>query len=104
MSDASAPPVVHDAAQSRFQISIDGAISVIDYVLAGKVMTITHTFVPPTLRGRGIAEALMKAAIGFAQTEKLTIDPVCSYAARYLEKYPPLRDGRPVCRADGDVD
>jgi predicted GNAT family acetyltransferase len=85
----STPSATHNPAQSRFEVALDGALSVMDYVRAGSTLAITHTFVPPEMRGRGIAETLMKAAIAFAQAERLTIDPVCSYAARYLEKNPP---------------
>ncbi len=81
-------PVTHHVAESRFEIAFEGTRSVIDYVRSGNDMAITHTFVPPTLRGRGIAEALMKAAVAYALEERLTIDPVCSYAARYLQKNP----------------
>jgi len=81
-------PVTHNAAESRFEIALEGTLSVLDYVRTGDDMAITHTFVPSTLRGRGIAEALMKAAITHALAERLTIDPVCSYAARYLQKNP----------------
>lgn len=82
------PPVNHSPAETQFSVCVEDAQSVLDYTLAPGRMVITHTFVPPQLRGRGIAEALMKAAIAFAQAEKLTIEPVCSYAARYLERHP----------------
>jgi predicted GNAT family acetyltransferase len=84
----SKPAATHNPAAQRFEVALDGAVSVMDYVRSAGTLTITHTFVPPTLRGRGIAEVLMKAAIAFAQAERLTIDPQCSYAARYLEKNP----------------
>jgi len=83
-----APTVTHNATRSRFEIEIEGTLAVLDYVHAGSTLAITHTFVPPALRGRGLAEALMKAAIAHAHTARLSIDPVCSYAARYLEKKP----------------
>lgn len=82
------PPVTHSPGANQFQITIDRDKSVLDYTLAPGRMVITHTFVPPQLRGRGLAEALMKAAVAYAEAENLTIDPVCSYAARYLERHP----------------
>lgn len=85
------PEVTHNTRAGRFEIALDDTLAVLDYVRSGPKLAITHTFVPPALRGRGLAEALMKAAIAFAQAERLTIDPVCSYAARYLEKNPPPR-------------
>ena len=88
MSETPPLRVDHDLALNRFEAVIDADRAVLDYTLAGPGMTITHTFVPPTLRGRGIAEALMKAAVAFARGRNLTIDPQCSYAARYLERHP----------------
>lgn len=88
MSTPNIPEPQHSPAETQFSITIDDAQSVLDYTLAPGRMVITHTFVPPALRGRGLAEALMKAAVAYAQAEKLTIDPVCSYAARYLERHP----------------
>jgi len=83
-----APTVVHNLRDSRFEIAIEGELAVLEYERSGPRLAITHTFVPPALRGRGLAEALMQAAIALAQAERLAIDPVCSYAARYLEKHP----------------
>lgn len=93
MSTTSPLPVTHNAAESRFEVAVDGALAVMEYARAGTTLAITHTFVPTALRGRGLAEALMKAAISFARAERLTIDPVCSYAARYLEKHPTRTQG-----------
>lgn len=88
MSASELPPAAHSAAETQFSVTVDGARSVLDYTRANGRMVITHTYVPPELRGRGIAEALMKAAVDYAQAEKLAIDPVCSYAARYLQRHP----------------
>jgi predicted GNAT family acetyltransferase len=82
-------PVTHNVSASRLEIAIGDTLAVMDYIRTASTLVITHTFVPPALRGRGLAEALVKAAITLARTESLTIDPQCSYVARYLEKNPP---------------
>lgn len=44
------------------------------------IIVIDHTLVNPSLRGRGIAEELIKRVAQMAREEGLKIVPVCSYA------------------------
>lgn len=78
--------VRHDEAGHRFTADVDGQHAVLDYTVIGEQMTITHTGVPPSIGGRGIAGDLMRAALGFAHSHGWTVIPACSYAARYLQK------------------
>lgn len=41
-----------------------------------------HTVVEDGFQGRGIARALVDAAVGFARESGLTIRPVCPYAEK----------------------
>lgn len=47
---------------------VEGQECVIDYHLSGSTMTITHTIVPASLGGRGIAGELTKFALESART------------------------------------
>ena len=67
---------------------MDGSHAQLDYTLSGDVMTITHTRVPPAVRGRGIAAELMRAAVSAARGAGWSVNPACSYAAAYLAKNP----------------
>ena len=40
----------HDVTASRFELAVEGRLSVVDYLLREGEMVITHTFVPPELR------------------------------------------------------
>ncbi len=51
------------------------------------VMQILETYVPPELRGKGIAEKMMEEALKFAEQNKLKIEPICSYAFYYFVKF-----------------
>jgi len=86
MPDRPAIPVHRNVALSRFEATVEGELAVLDYVIRGDVMDITHTGVPVPLRGRGIAAALTEAAIGFAREHELSVNPTCSYAAAYLAR------------------
>lgn len=78
----------HDVHGHRFTTEADGERAVLEYVLAGTVMTITHTGVPAAIGGRGIAAELMRAALQAARVAGWTVNPVCSYAAAFLRRHP----------------
>ncbi|KNZ30950.1 MAG: acetyltransferase [Methylibium sp. NZG] len=72
----------------RFQAVVDGHLGVCDYRLDGSVMHLTHTEVAPALEGRGIAAALVKAALDHAQSSGLKVNPLCSYVRHYMQRHP----------------
>jgi len=83
-----APDVRHNPQQQRFETTVDGHLNVADYVMNNGVLVMTHTAVHPSLQGRGIAAALVEAALHHAQAEGLRVDPVCSYVRAYLQRHP----------------
>lgn len=86
--------VEHDRAAHRFETHVDGVSCVLDYTLVAGVMTITHTMVPEAVGGRGIASALMQAAVAAARAEHWTVEPLCSYAAVWMQRHPESHDVR----------
>ncbi len=84
--------VRHNIAAHCFEIVWDDHRSVADYTLAGNRVTFTHTFVPSELRGRGVAEQLVRAALGWARQEGRQVVPVCSYVAKFIERHVEYRD------------
>ncbi len=80
--------VEHDERARRFTRDMDGHRCVLDYSLDHDLMTITHTFVPPALEGRGIAALLMRAALAAARRRNWRVRAQCSYAVAYLRKHP----------------
>ena len=50
------------------------------------VFAIMHTVVEPAFQGRGIAKALLDAAVAYARENDLKIHAVCSYVVRQFEK------------------
>uniref|UniRef100_A0A7J3ZL60 N-acetyltransferase n=1 Tax=Fervidicoccus fontis TaxID=683846 RepID=A0A7J3ZL60_9CREN len=57
-----------------------------------QVMRLLETYVPPELRGRGIARLLVEEAIRYAREQGLKIEPVCSYTVYYFVKNPDMRE------------
>jgi len=84
-----APTVVHSG---RFELEQDGHIATLEYTLAGDVLTLIETEVPPELRGSGIAGELAKTALDWARANHKKVDLVCPFVAGYLRKHPEYDD------------
>jgi predicted GNAT family acetyltransferase len=86
--------VRHNTAEHRFEAEVEGQLSVADYTLQGDTIVFTHTYTPPALRGRGIAEKLVRAALEHAREKKLRVVPACSYVDIFMQRhaeFEPLR-------------
>lgn len=68
-----------------------GHLAVAEYVPEGDRLVFTHTFVPPELRGRGIAEQLVRAALDDARQQGKRIVPQCSYVALFIRRNPEFK-------------
>jgi uncharacterized protein len=84
--------VSHNIAASRYEAMVDGQLSVADYRLDSGRMILPHTFVPPGLRGRGIAEKLVRAALADARRAGHKVVPACSYVAAFIKRHPEFED------------
>ena len=80
--------VRHNVGESRFEAVVEDTLSVADYQIREREMIMTHTYVPPAMRGRGIAEKLVRAALEHARAEKLRVVPACSYVDVYIQRHP----------------
>ena len=94
MSQPTDSPITvrHHAAANRFESEVDGNLAIAEYQLDGERMIITHTFVPPELRGRGIAEKLVRPALAWARAKNRRVVPACSYVAAFIERHAEFRD------------
>jgi uncharacterized protein len=90
--------IQHDQAARRFETHVDGVHCLLDYTLADGVascvMTITHTDVPAEVGGRGIASALVQAAMKVARAQEWKVIPACSYAAVWMKRHNEYHDLR----------
>ena len=80
--------VIHNEAESRFEIWINQVLSKLDYMYNGNTLTITHVGVAPGLRGQGVAGRLTQAALDYAEEKSLRVIPMCPYAAAYIRRHP----------------
>lgn len=94
MSDE--PDVTDDVAGTRFEISADGQAAQLVYRRNGKRLVLVHTEVPAELEGRGLGGRLVRAAVGRAAREGMTIVPLCPFARGWLERHPEVAAQAPV--------
>lgn len=85
-------PIVHNPGASRFETRAGGELSVADYELIDGVMWVTHTGVPSSLRGQGVAARLVEAALAHARAQGLKVRPSCSYVVSYMRRHPETLD------------
>ena len=58
----------------------------------GPLRIADHTFVPPEMRGRGVAQQLVEALVADARQEGFKIVPQCSYVAALFRRHPEWSD------------
>ncbi len=92
MQPTGLPDIEHDPERQRFLLTLEGQQARLDYRRLPGTLAITHTGVPEAIGGRGVAAALVEAALAFARAEGLGVVPECSYAAAYLRRHPEHRD------------
>ena len=61
----------------------DTLVGKLEFEQTDAEMVILHTYAYQS--GRGIGSLLMEAALAYAEQQHLTIRPVCSFAAKYME-------------------
>jgi predicted GNAT family acetyltransferase len=58
----------------------------------GPLRIADHTFVPPEMRGQGVAQVLVEALVADAREQGFRIVPQCSYVAALFRRHPEWSD------------
>ena len=83
----------HEPDARRFVLDLPGGTGVITYrELAERVLDLDHTFVPPALRGGGVASQLAEHALRYARERGYRVIPSCPFVAAFIERHPQHRD------------
>jgi predicted GNAT family acetyltransferase len=82
------PVVIDNREASQFELVVDGQTALLAYERTPKSLVLVHTEVPPSLRGRHLADVLAKAAIDAGHAERLPIVALCPFVKAYLRKHP----------------
>ena len=85
--------VKHDEPGRKYFAVVDNRESVCEYGPAGeKTLVFSHTYVPPELRGRGIAEELVRQALEDVRQRGYKVIPSCWYVRLYIDRHSQYRD------------
>jgi len=81
--------VQHDETAGKYYALIDGREAVCEYRPAGdKTLNFWHTYVPPELRGRGVADDLVRHALDDVLERGLRVIPSCWFVRAYIDRHP----------------
>jgi len=79
--------VFHNVTLQRFELRVGDALCLIDYHRSPGKLVIYHTEVPPPLERRGLAACMTRAALDFARSQNLQVEPRCPYTAYFMRKH-----------------
>jgi len=84
--------VAHNIAAQRFELPVGDVLCVIDYRRSPGKLVIYHTEVPAPYEGYGLAACITRAALDFARSENLQVEPRCPYTAAFMQQNPEYSD------------
>ena len=74
-------------ARNRFELTANGETAFLEYERTNDRLTLLHTEVPPSMRGRHIGDRLVEAGIAAAQSNGLRLVVVCPFARAYMRRH-----------------
>lgn len=84
--------VINNERAGRFELNLDGELAVSAYHRRNGTIVFTHTEVPPAFEGKGIGNALARAALDYARSEGLRVVPRCPFIAAFIRRHPEYQD------------
>jgi hypothetical protein len=77
--------IIHQPEHLRFISVVDNEEARLEYELLPRHgVNFTSTFVPEALRGRGVAEKLVRTGLAWAREQGFAIEAGCWYVQRFL--------------------
>ena len=71
---------------------VNGFTAFIKYKIIGNNLFLIHTEVPEELKGKGVGNAIVEKALGYARGKGYSIVPICPFVQAYLKKHPEWRE------------
>ncbi len=80
--------LVDNEKKKQFELDIGERIGRIEYIKTKDKIYLTHTEVPPELKGKGIATSLVKQTLEWIEDNDFTLVPLCPFVAMYIKRHP----------------
>src|SRR5690606_7807263 len=74
--------------ENQYELHIGKLKAYLEFILKDDKVYLTHTKVPKALEGRGVGSALVGKALNHLLDKKLTVMPLCSFVAHYIDNHP----------------
>ena len=85
--------ILDDEGTSRYEAREDGELAgFIDYIVKRDRIALIHTETLARYQGRGIAERLVRFALGDARRRSLRVIVKCPYVRAFVERHPEMQD------------
>lgn len=80
--------VQHNKEDQEFTVDIAGSEGELAYSLPEEnVMDFQHTYVSENLRGKGVAEELVKTGLDYARDNHMKVIATCQFVASYVRRH-----------------
>ena len=84
--------VEHNTERNRFEMSVDGHLAVLNYILKGDIIIFTHTGVPPAIGNRGLGSKLVETGLNYARENRLKVRSTCWFVSKYIRRHAEYQD------------
>ena len=79
--------IKNDTSDNVFVAELEGHEAYLRYALRGEdTIDFIYTYTPPELRGKGLAEKIVKEGFNYAKENNLKVIPTCPYIMYFLSK------------------
>lgn len=94
MPEAIAITRTDETTHGDYRAELPGAdrAAVLTWRALGPLRVANHTFVPPAMRGHGVAQQLVEALVADARAQGFKIVPQCSYVEALFRRNPDWAD------------
>jgi predicted GNAT family acetyltransferase len=85
--------IKHDHEKGKFFSIVDGKEARLEYEkIDDNTIEFPYTYVPPSLRGKGIGAKLVEYGLNYARSNNLSVIPSCSYVENFIHRNQKYKD------------
>lgn len=80
-------PIYNNKAAQRYELQVEGQMSIIEYKQTDTHIYLLHTEVPQQQEGRGIATAIIEKVLLDIEAKGLRLKPLCPAVVSFLKRH-----------------